>query len=200
MRRILLILVTSVALTLVNAQEKTATFLSKKNEVKVYGGFVGSDFFTEPLDGAGSSNNKNSFTFGIRYLRNITDAFCLETGVDFFETKVEITPAFTGNPVSSREESLKLITIPLYGNYTFGKYFFVNGGFLLDFDKSKGSMDSQSGIGCGVGLGGKYTLGGFIFYVNTNLKIHSAFIPFEKERYHEKLIESSLQFGIGYRF
>ncbi len=171
-----------------------------KNEVRFYGGYVGSDLMGEPVDGGGSSNNENTFEFGAKYLRNITKDLRIETGIALFETQVKIEPPFMGEPVQSRQETLKVIQIPLFANYSFGKYFFVNGGFILSFDKSNGTLDPQSGIGYGIGVGAKYEVKNFVFYLNPNLKRCAAFIPFEKKNYHEKLTELGVEFGIGYRF
>ncbi len=176
-------------------------YAQEKNEVRVYGGIVGSDLMSIPLDGAGSSENETSMEFGLKYLRNISKDFSIEIGISRFSTEVEIAlPYFPDAVKTSRNERLKLIRIPLCANYSFWKYFFVNAGFLLSFDNSKGTIDSQSGIGYGIGLGGKYTINRFVFYLNPNVKRHAAFLPFKREKYHEKLTELGLEFGIGYRF
>ncbi len=172
----------------------------KNNEVRLYGGFVGSDLMGIAQDGDGTTNNENTFEFGVKYLRNITEDLQIETGIGFFETRVKIKPPYMGKPIQSWEETLKVIKIPLFANYSFAKYFFVNGGFLLSFDKSKGTIISQSGIGYGLGVGAKYEVKNFVFYLNPNLKRCAAFIPFEKKNHHEKLTELGMEFGIGYKF
>ncbi|MBS9767679.1 MAG: outer membrane beta-barrel protein [Flavobacteriaceae bacterium] len=178
----------------------TLCVAQKNNEVRLYGGFVGSDLMGIAQDGGGSSNNENTFEFGVKYLRNITEDLQIETGIGFFETQVKIEPHYEGKPVQSWQENLKVIKIPLFANYSFAKYFFINGGFLLSFDKSKGTIVSQSGIGYGLGVGAKYEVKNVVFYLNPNLKRCAAFIPFDKRNRNKKLTELTVEFGIGYRF
>ncbi len=179
----------------------TATLCSaqKKNEVRLFGGFVGSDVLGIAEDGGGSSNNDNTFEFGIKYLRNITDDLCIETGYSLFKTETKLEYS-DGKVEKIKYEDVKVIQIPLLANYTFNKYFFLNGGFIITFDKSNGSQKSQSGIGYNLGFGAKYAIKNFVFYINPNLKRCASFISFENERYDNKLTELGIEFGIGYRF
>lgn len=175
-------------------------FSQTSNEFSFYYGLVDSELLrNDNLAGAGSYDNRNSFEFGLKYLRAISNKLSIETGINYISTKVKITPAFTGTPVISRQEDLKLISIPIYAYYSFGKYFYINGGPLLDFQIGEKSFDSQSGIGYGVGIGGKYNFKKFLIYINPNFKRHS-FIPFEKEKYHQKLTQVGIQLGIAYEF
>ncbi|PXY02931.1 hypothetical protein DF185_02220 [Marinifilum breve] len=170
------------------------------NELRIYYGFVDSELLRNgDLAGSGGYDNNNSYEFGLKYLRKLSNKLSLETGINFLNAKVKITPAFTGTPVNSRQEDLKLVSIPIYANYSIGKYFYINGGPILDFQSGEESFDSQSGIGYGIGIGGKYKFDNFIIYVNPNFKKHS-FIPFEKENYHQKLTQFGIQIGLGYEF
>ncbi len=170
------------------------------NEIRVYYGIIDSELLRkESLVGATSYDNEDTYEFGLRYIRRISEQFSIETGVSYMNCKVKITPAPTGMPVNFRYEDLKMISIPIYANYTFGKYFFLNGGPIIDFQTTDNSNDSQSGIGFSLGIGGKYEFDNFMIFINPNLKKHSV-IPFEKENYHQKLTELGVQFGIGYKF
>ncbi len=164
-------------------------YAQEKNEVRVYGGRYVSD-------------TQKNLEIGIKYLRNITENLRVETGILLAKANAEITTYYDmpDKPDKVEYEDLKVLQIPLYANYIWGKYFFVNGGLLLSFDKSKGSLDSQSGIGYGVGVGAKYTVKKIVFYLNPNFKRCAAFIPFQKEKHHEKFTELGVEFGIGYRF
>lgn len=174
-------------------------YAQKTNQIQIYYGFVDSELLrNDELDGAASYDNKNSYEIGIKYLKNISRNFRIETGINFFKARVKITPSFTGVPVTSTFEKLRIVSIPIYANYSFGKFFFINGGPILDFQNSKKSFDSQSGIGYGIGVGGKYSFNNFVIYLYPNFKRHSS-IPFKKENYHQKLTEFGMQIGIGYK-
>jgi len=175
-------------------------YSQNSNEFRVYYGFVDSKLLTKTdLDGGGSYENENSYEFGFKYLRKISGNLFLESGINYLSTQVKITPAPTGLPANSQSEDLKMISIPIYANYTFGKYFFINAGPILDFQNSQKSFDSQSGIGYSIGVGGKYDFDRFSIFVNPNYKRHSL-IPFEKENNHQKLTEFGIQVGLGYGF
>ncbi len=175
-------------------------YSQQSNELRTYFGIMDSKLLrNESLDGGASYDNENTYELGVKYLRKLTSKLSLETGINYLSTKVKITPSFTGTTVNSRQEDLKLISIPIYANYSFGKYFFLNGGPILDFQNSTESFDTQSGIGYGIGLGGKYDFDKFLIYLNPNFKRHSV-IPFEKENHHQKLTEFGIQLGVGYKF
>ncbi len=187
----------------------TVTFShsQKKNEVRFLGGFASSGIFSlEDDDIVGGeryvSDTQIPLEIGVKYLRNITPKFRIETGILLSKTKVQMTNYYDmpNRPNTIDYENLKVLQIPLYANYSFWKYFFVNGGFLLSFDKSNGTIDSQSGIGYGIGFGTEYAVKDFVFYLNPNFKRCTAFVPFHKEDYHEKFTELGVEFGIGYRF
>ncbi len=175
-------------------------YAQNSNEFRIYYGFVNSKLLRNAnLDGGASYENENSYEFGFKYLRKISGKLFLESGINYMSTQVKITTALIGLPFSSRTEELKMISIPIYANYTFGNYFFINGGAILDFQNSKKSFDTQSGIGYSIGVGGKYDLDEFSIFVNPNFKRHSL-IPFEKENNHQKLTEFGIQVGLGYGF
>jgi len=151
------------------------------------------------LLGTAGYDNNNSYEFGFRYLRKLSNKLSIETGINIFSSEVKITPAYTGTPLNSRQEELKLVSIPIYVSYALGKYFYINCGPIFDFQSGEESFDSQSGIGYGLGIGGKYNFDNFLIYINPNFKRHS-FIPLEKENYHQKLTQFGIQIGIGYEF
>ena len=175
-------------------------FSQTSNELRVYYGFVDSEILTnEELQGYGSYNNCHSYEFGFKYSREISNRLSIETGINFLSTQVQILPAFTGMPRILKEEDLKLISIPIYANYSFGDYFFIYGGPLTDFQLEDKSFDAQSGIGYAFGIGGKFNFKNYKIYITPNFKRHS-FIPFEKENSLDKLLELGIQLGVGYAF
>jgi len=191
---------TRTLITLIVTLISIQCYSQHSNEFRIYYGFVDSKLLRNAnLDGGASYENGNSYEFGFKYLRKISGKLFLESGINYMSTQVKITTALIGLPFSSRTEELKMISIPIYANYTFGNYFFVNGGAILDFQNSKKSFDTQSGIGYSIGVGGKYDFDKFSIFVNPNYKRHSL-IPFEKENNHQKLTEFGIQVGLGYSF
>ncbi|PIQ22758.1 MAG: hypothetical protein COW65_01280 [Cytophagales bacterium CG18_big_fil_WC_8_21_14_2_50_42_9] len=152
----------------------------------------------EELTGSGSYKIIHFNEVGIRYLRQITGKLYLETGLTYLSMQLKIKPAPMGIPLESRYEDLSIISVPVYANCSLGKYFFVNGGPIIDFQTTENSIDSQSGIGYSLGLGGKYDLNKFSLFINPNLKKH-AVIPFKKESYQQRLTEIGIQAGLGFR-
>ncbi len=187
-------------LLLVTISISIKCYTQNNNQFSIYYGFTDSALLrSENLSGNASYKTHNSYEFGFKYLRKLSNQFSIETGINIFYSKIKITPAFTGMPINSRQEQLKLISIPIFANYSLGKYFYINTGPLLDFQNEEKSFDSQSGIGYGIGIGGKYNFGNFLIYINPNFKRHS-FIPFKKEKYHLKLTQFGIKIGIGYVF
>lgn len=175
-------------------------FSQQSNEVRTYFGFIDSKLLrSENFDGGASYSNENSYEFGVKYLKKLTPKLSIETGINFMSSKVKISPNLIGANIEPYYENLKMISIPMFINYSIGKYFFLNGGPVLDVQNSTELFDSQSGFGYGIGFGGKYSFEKFLIYLNPNFKRHSV-VPFEKENYHQKLTEFGIQLGIGYKF
>ncbi|MBZ9729307.1 porin family protein [Salegentibacter sp. JZCK2] len=177
-----------------------SAFSQIQNEVRLYYGFTNSDLLrSENLDGAGSVEIENSYEFGFRYLLEVTDNLALETGLNYWRGDVMLTSAPMPEQ-TTRSEELQTTSIPIFANYTFLDYFFVNGGPVMDFQASESeSIDPQAGIGVGFGLGAQYSYNNFNFYVNPNFRRY-AVIPFEEKNFHQKLTTFGVQLGVGYRF
>ena len=171
-----------------------------KNQFRIYYGLAHSDLLrNEELVGAGSYENENTYEFGFTYLRYLSKKLSLETGIGFFNADVKNTPPYMGMTISSTQEKLQLVSIPLYATYAIGKYFFINGGAMLDFHSKEQSFDSQYGIGFGFGVGWEYSFDNYTISINPNFKRHAS-IPFEKEKHHQRLTEMGVQISLGYKF
>jgi len=176
------------------------SFGQAQNELRIYYGASSSEFLrNEILIGSGSSEIKDQSEFGIKYLKHLNENIALETGVNYHNSTISIKPAFTGETREVRDENFELISVPIMVNYTFWKYFFVNGGALIDFQITQNSTNSQDGIGYAFGIGGQYDIQDFTIFINPNFKKHSL-IPFEKSNNHQKLTELGIQIGLGYKF
>lgn len=171
-------------------------FAQSDHELRIYYGLASSELLQGDLVGTAIYDNEDSYELGLKYLRKISRNLSVEFGVNYFSANVTITPAFTGVPVMARQESLRLIAIPLYVNYSLGKYVYINGGPFWDLQLSDRSFDSQSGIGYSLGIGVQYHFKEFVCYLNPIFKRH-AVIPFEEENNHQQLTQISVQLGLG---
>ena len=180
------------------------------NRISFFYGFAANELVRSAnLDGAPSYDGKGSTIFGITYQRTLNNYLSLETGLEYSKNKIEITPVYypelhmyPSKNVVTQEVSVNMITIPVYANFTFFKYFYANAGALIDFELSGEeykSADEQSGIGFGGGIGAQYTFQNFTFFVNPMIRYH-AVIPFQKENYQQHLAEAGVKFGLGFNF
>lgn len=166
-----------------------------------YSSFGENDVFrNESLVGEASYNSDQFYTIGINYLKPISNWLELETGLEYSKHTILIKPNLP--PDMDRtpfKANFSLINIPLTLRANFGKFFFVNGGLLIDLDANISSpIDSQTGIGGLLGLGAKYDFDcGASIFVNPYLKFHSL-IPFSQGDNRQKVFESGFRVGLTY--
>lgn len=169
-------------------------------QVSFYYGNLGSELArNEKLSGGASFESKPVNVFGFNYGITVCKNLRLDLGLNQSSVDVVIGPEFMGMPVTARTENLKLVSIPILLHLTFVEYLFVNGGFLLDFQKSSNSFDSQSGLGLSLGMGATYKIQQFSIFVNPVFRKH-AVIPSNPERFQQRLYELGILFGMGYSF
>ena len=151
------------------------------------------------IAGGGSFDGTGSFSFGFRYIGKSKRPVTLETGLEYSSHKYDRSPAFNpGLDMTPKSEKLKMLSVPVYANVTFFKYLFVNGGGLIDFEINKhNTVQKQSGIGFGFGLGGKYDFKRWSVMVNPFLQRH-AFFAFDKTATRQSLLNSGFRIGLGY--
>jgi len=155
------------------------------------------------LDGAGSQDGNGGSLIGLRYIKGTKGKVSFETGLEYSRFRFSIAPAFHPEvAMTARTEHVTLISVPLFARYTFARYLFVNGGVIADLQinkKSTDAVDRQSGLGVGIGFGGKYDFRHVTFSVNSYLQQHTI-IAIEKSRNQNRLLEAGIRFGVGYRF
>ena len=172
----------------------------KNNTFHFYYGTSDAKFFQNGgVDGAGNVDVKNFSEIGLRFIQNISGNLAFESGISYSFMNVVIEPAFMGIPVKSRKEKLEFVSVPIFVNYTLWDHLFFNGGPIIDFQTTDTSVDTQSGVGYGLGIGGKYSFNDFVFFINPNFKKH-AVISFERENNQQRLTEIGIQLGLGYQF
>ena len=182
------------------------SFSQSKNRLIFQSGFASNALFTSPgMVGGGSHEGKGASAFGIVYSRSLNKSFVLETGLEYSANRIETTSAFyPGIDQTSTKHKIQMLSVPVYGNFTFLKYVFVNGGLLFSMetkisDQEFRGIDSQSGLGYGLGLGGKYSFNKMTVLVNPFFEKHGV-LSFEMNKSQERLGELGLKFGVGYNF
>ena len=125
-----------------------------------------------------------------------------ETGIEYAKHNIIIEAhPHPGAESSSEKTSLSLLNIPLTLRANFLKYFFVNGGLIVDIDLSKNSgISDQTGIGSLLGVAAKYAFkNGVSVFVNPYTKVH-ALIPFKVDHQHQRIRENGIRIGMTYNF
>jgi hypothetical protein len=180
-----------------------STFAQSKNEISIlYGKSFGPATLSAIRNGfpkgvSSGSLRGNNF-IGLRYLASIKDRPKLkfETGIDYLFGKLEIDPAPTGDPIHDalHTEDFYLVSTPIFLNHYLGKYFFINEGIMLDYQKSESDEYTGFGVGIGFGIGAKFEYKNFTFNINPKFERHL----FLSKKHG--LIELGIMLGVGYKF
>jgi len=149
--------------------------------------------------GGGNDDITSANGIGLIYLKPINNWLEWETGLTYTLYKVTTTSSPTPE-VYTHNSTISLLDIPVGVRASFLKYFFANGGLLLDLDMMSNSpVSAQTGLGLMLGFGIKYdfNFGGSIFF-NPYGKLHSL-LPFGLDSQHERILESGWKFGVTYK-
>ena len=185
----------------------------EKQELKRSIGFtfsaIGSNDVTNSerasLLGGESYSGKRFFTLGVSYVHPILSWIAIESGIEYSKHTITVEPMKMPNfPYTAPyDKSVSLINIPITARVSFLKYFFINGGLILDLEAANSSpIESQTGVGTLLGIGAKYSLSnGFGAFVNGYYKAHTL-VPFSanNDDYRWRLIEGGLRIGVTYSF
>jgi len=188
----------------VSAQEKSEL---KRSIGLTFSNFGSSDVFNssgQTLDGGPSYNGKNYYTLGLSYVQPIRSWIDIESGIEFSKHTLTVSPmGMPGFYPQPYDKEISLINIPVSARVNFLKYFFANGGLMLEFETGNSSpIDKQTGIGSLFGLGAKFNFNnGLGAFVNAYTKTH-ALIPFsaKNDDHRWEIIEAGLRIGISYSF
>jgi len=157
---------------------------------------------TTSIEGSGSYNGEGSKIYTFGYTQKIRKMFSIKTGLSYSENEFIITAAPTGIDVRPFYSEIKLISIPVYANFNFGKYIFIDGGLIIGFEVNSAetrSIDNQTGIGFGLAAGLQYEYKQLGIFISPFFNIHSV-IAFQKDNYQQHLTESGFKFGLSYSF
>lgn len=139
--------------------------------------------------------------FELRYSRNINSFLSLETGLQYAHNKIE-TNYFPDGVTHYKNSEINMMSVPVYCNISFLKYFFAEAGPTLDFETNHSattSITDQSGIGFAFGLGGKYAYKSVTVIVNPFFQRH-LMLSIGGGDLIERLWQSGVKFGVGYGF
>lgn len=175
------------------------------NDAKIgitFSSFGANEIVTIPaVKGGPSFDSKSFYNFGITYIKGLNCYLELETGLEYSKHNIIYIPnAGTGSNPTRYNKDFSIIDIPVTLRVNFLKYFFINGGLLLDIDVSSNTpVDRQIGLGTMLGIGVKYDWNnGVGVFVNPYSKMHSV-VPFVDRHLHQMVSESGFRFGITYK-
>ncbi|MDF2159187.1 hypothetical protein [Algoriphagus sp. CAU 1675] len=174
--------------------------------VKAFYGISGSSVARKvDFIGIGYAEMNRVDEFGILVSKSIGTKFRISSGIGYTYGEVKFSPScpacFMPQILYRHEKNFKMISIPVYLEYSIGKALYFAAGPVLDFQQSEwNNFSDQSGIGYLAGIGAKVPVGDFVFSLFPNYKRHGV-IPFEDSlTSNEVLQEFGLQFGVGYSF
>lgn len=152
------------------------------------------------LDGDATYKPDFFYALGIHYVYPLRSHLGLEAGIEYVSHRTRVIPNI--HPlifIEPYREKISFVSIPISVRADFLKYFFVQGGMLLNIDGSSDLfVHNQSGLGVLAGLAFQYQFDmGISVFVNPYTKLHSL-LPFQKSRYHQRLWESGFRIGISY--
>ncbi len=175
------------------------SYSQNSNEFRTYYEFSGGGFVNNDLDGKPSYQFSNFREVGVKYLRKIKNNLYFETGLDYQQADLLSHLNIIPNPIVIKE-IFQMVTIPIFINYNFGKYFFVNGGLIYYVQSSANSLiATQTGIGYNIGIGGRYDFKKYFIYVIPNFKKHTN-IRIIMDEDNQKLTKIGFQLGVGFKF
>jgi hypothetical protein len=179
----------------------TCAYCQSKNNLSIIFGAAGDDIFNTGI-GAAGYQGEGDLIYGFNYSRSLTKSFSIQMGLEYSVNNVlwnyedAYTPSFT-----PQKASIRMLSVPVYVNFTFFKYLFADVGLTADFETSHQSdaiVSDQSGIGFGMGIGGKYNFNKITVFINPFFQLHTV-VAFHNEG-GGSLVDQGVKIGIGYNF
>ena len=179
----------------------TRAYCQSKNDLSLVFGTGSNGISAIGIGGPGFSG-KGVTIYGLKYSRSLSKSFSIETGLEYsvnnvlWDYKDAYDPHFTPQKVS-----IRMVSVPVSLKLTFLKYLYTNVGLIADFETNQHSdsiTPNQSGIGLGLGIGGKYDFDRMTVFVNPFFQLHTI-VAFQNEG-NGTLYDTGVKFGIGYRF
>ncbi|MFD2037065.1 outer membrane beta-barrel protein [Belliella marina] len=134
--------------------------------------------------------------FGLLFGKELNGKWAVETGVNIAAANV-IVRSGPGPEINVTRYKFEMLSFPVIVKYSISSFLYVNGGPLLDIQRSEKSTINQSGIGYLIGIGAQQYFNNVGIYLNPHLKRHAA-ISFDSSI--ENLTELGVQLGVAYKF
>ncbi len=152
----------------------------------------------QALDGGASYDLNTGISIGFQYNRQLNDKLYLQTGINWYKNSVSVTPSFHPDiDMTPKEYDIQLLYIPVFLKVDISKYFFINGGLIVDFDITKSKhITSQSGIGAGLGIGTEFSITDkLVIQLNPYLNFHGLAL-IDKENYPERICDLGIKLNL----
>jgi hypothetical protein len=169
-------------------------FQDTRNQTLRYYGFAGGTYGHEDYI------EKTFYTFGINYLKPLNSWLEYETGLEYSRKIGSLKTIFPFDDFIISKANSTLMSFPLTLRANFLRFFYVNGGVLMDLDfGGYNPQRYQSGIGYLLGIATKYDFkfGGSIF-INPYFKKRSL-ISFSSNEDRLKVDEAGIRVGLNYK-
>ncbi|WP_375579876.1 hypothetical protein ABWH96_02005 [Marivirga tractuosa] len=153
------------------------------------------------LAGASSYHIKNGAQYNLNYKYQLSKNLNLISGLQFQQIGMQSQNGSTTGELQTWDFQVDNLNIPILANLTFLKYLFVEGGTMLNFqinEEDPYGIDEQNGIGFSLGLGIQYDTGKFNVFLKSQAQMQTL-IPFNREKYYDRLLANSLSVGIFYQ-
>jgi hypothetical protein len=179
----------------------SGAFCQSKNNLSLIFGAASNDIFAIGTGGPGYKG-QGDLIVGFNYSRSLTKSFSIQTGLEYSVNNVLWNYEDAYNPsFTPQRASIRMLSVPVYANFTFFKYLFADVGLAADFETSHQSdaiVSDQSGISFGAGIGGKYNFNKMTVFINPFFQLH-AIAAFHHEG-GGSLVDQGVKIGIGYNF
>ncbi len=195
LRIVLLLIVFSLSITNIWGQEN--------NTISINYGHGGNLMLMNGFEKENGFSNDGMFCMGVFFQHKLSKPIAFKTGLNYSKSNILVAKGYHPYWPEAADESwdIHLLSLPLFINYQFSKYLFLEGGPMVDLQFNIGDSqptDTQSGVGLGLGIGGIYNYKNISFTLNPFVNYH-AIIQFEP--YHrDRLFEFGVKCGIGYNF
>jgi len=177
-------------------------FAQVKNEIIISYGFANNDILmNEDIVGDMGFVGRKTFLLEAGYQRKLNNSFSFESGFAYSKSEV-VFHYFPSGVLNTKNLEINLLSFPIGINFNFWKYFYVNAGTIIDVELGRSSdhaTHDQSGFGFYGGVGVKYSIRNFTIKINPFILEHSS-VPFEKEKYEQRLLEKGVKVGVGFNF
>lgn len=178
------------ALTLISFK----AFSQSKNNISVVYGAVANSVDIHGVIGDFGYNNRSGYEFGLNYFYDLGHSFAIGTGLVYSENEIQLTTIGPAHGIYN--QTIAMVTIPVYARYSFLKYLYAQGGLTADHQlnySGNGDIRDQSGVGIELGVGGRYSFGSGSIFVNPFFCRHGINASMN-------LMDAGVRFGIGYNF